>query len=350
MEKLITTSYKPNDVIALMDDATEKVKELSKEEYRNLKKKGIHYSSLLQYEEYPNKLLLSLYNKSLNESGFLVAQMVADLSDRLIDNYGDNLVLISLARAGTPIGVLVKRFIKYKYGFDIPHYTISIIRDIGIDTVAMDYILLKHSIEHYVFLDGWTGKGRIRNELDLYLQDYNIDYKFAVLVDPAGIADICATNTDYVVPSSYLNSIVSGLFSRSILLNDKPKNSLHSAIKYKRYKDKDYTYHFINSIEKHYNKIMSDYNLIEKIPENSKSVGINQLDTLCTKYGSGNIDRIKPGLNETIRAFEKDSVKLLLVNSLYDDSLNDMIELAKNSNVPIIEEEILVYKCCAIVR
>ena len=62
-------------------------------------------------------------------------------SEKILKQKGADVVLVSLARAGTPIGILAKRYIKYKYNLNLPHYTISIIRDKGIDENALKYIL-----------------------------------------------------------------------------------------------------------------------------------------------------------------------------------------------------------------
>ena len=77
----------------------------------------------------------------------------------ILKRHDKNVVLVSLARAGTPIGILAKRYIKQRYNLDLPHYTISIIRDRGIDINAIKYIINKHKDSSKIqFIDGWTGK------------------------------------------------------------------------------------------------------------------------------------------------------------------------------------------------
>ena len=106
----------------------------------------------------------------------------------------DKLVLVSLARAGTPIGVLIKRYLSFKYQINIPHYSISIIRGRGIDETAIDYIFEHHPGAKIQFVDGWTGKGAITNELDEACLNYNathankIDANLAVL---SGSRSLC---------------------------------------------------------------------------------------------------------------------------------------------------------------
>ncbi len=41
---------------------------------------------------------------------------------------GTEAVLVSLARAGTPVGILMRRWARYAHGLDLPHYAVSIVR------------------------------------------------------------------------------------------------------------------------------------------------------------------------------------------------------------------------------
>ena len=47
----------------------------------------------------------------------------------------------------------------------LPHYSVSIIRDRGIDENALHYIYRTHPEGKIQFVDGWTGKGAISIEL-----------------------------------------------------------------------------------------------------------------------------------------------------------------------------------------
>ena len=98
-----------------------------------------------------------------------------------------------------------------------PHYSISIIRDRGIDRPALAHIAARHDPADAVFVDGWTGKGAIAAELKRSLADAPFGFRpfLAVVADPAGRADLAATDEDYLVPSGLLNAIVSGLVSRT---------------------------------------------------------------------------------------------------------------------------------------
>ena len=74
-------------------------------------------------------------------------------------------VLVSLARAGTPVGVLMRRWARHRHGLDLPHYAVSIVRGRGIDANALRWLAAHHDPADVVFVDGWTGKGAITREL-----------------------------------------------------------------------------------------------------------------------------------------------------------------------------------------
>ena len=113
-----------------------------------------------------------------------MAREVVMLAKALINRFGDTpIVLASLVRAGVPLGVMLHHTLR-ALGKTSFHYGISIIRDRGIDEVALSYIEQKHGTEGLVFVDGWTGKGAITGELTAvlgYLQPMMIGLSPSVL-------------------------------------------------------------------------------------------------------------------------------------------------------------------------
>ena len=122
------SSYLKEDVILLLKDITGLVKPQPTEEREKLIQAGKHYSEMLPIEYVPTETYMKVYHEALENYSKPVARAVGILSDKIIKTRGRNVVLVSLARAGIPIGILVKRYIKYKYELDVPHYSISIIR------------------------------------------------------------------------------------------------------------------------------------------------------------------------------------------------------------------------------
>ena len=94
-----------------------------------------------------------------------LAHAVGVVTELVLAERGPDVVLVSLARAGTPVGVLMRRWAAARHGLDLPHYAVSIVRGRGIDAVALRYLAAHHDPARVVFVDGWTGKGAITREL-----------------------------------------------------------------------------------------------------------------------------------------------------------------------------------------
>ena len=157
------SSYSEKDVILLLKDITGLVEPQPTEEREKLIQSGKHYSEMLPIEYVPTKKYMEVYYEALENYSKSVAEAVGRLSDKIIKNRGKDVVLVSLARAGIPIGILVKRYIAFKYNIDVSHYSISIIRGRGIDDNAMKYLLANYKPGQLLFVDGLSGKGAILN-------------------------------------------------------------------------------------------------------------------------------------------------------------------------------------------
>ena len=131
------------------------------------------------------------------------------------------ILLVSLARAGIAAGILLKWYLGTYYHADAAHYAVSIIRGRGIDRNAMRYLLARYEPRRLLFVDGWIGKGAILKELQKEMDAYpGVSPQLAVLADPARVTELYGTREDILIPSSCLNSTVSGLISRTFLRSD----------------------------------------------------------------------------------------------------------------------------------
>lgn len=148
------SSYKEKDVVLLLKDITGLVTPQSTEEREKLIQSGRHYSEMLPIEYVPTEKYMQVYNNALKVFAKANADAVGSLADKVMKARGDDVVLVSLARAGIPVGILLKHYIEFKYKLDVPHYAISIIRDRGIDDNAMKYLLGKYKPEQLLFVDG----------------------------------------------------------------------------------------------------------------------------------------------------------------------------------------------------
>lgn len=342
------SSFLKEDVTLLLKDISGLVEPLSTEEREKKIQSGTHYSEMLPLEYSPTQDYINIFEDSLKIFGQNTADAIARVSDKIVQIKGKNVVIVSLARAGTPLGVLICRYIRKKYGFECPHYSVSIIRGRGIDRNAINYILDRHHAAYIQFVDGWIGKGAIFNELKNELTAFNgIQDSLAVLADPAGLTKLCGTHDDILIPSSCLNCTVCGLISRTFLREDIiGKNEFHGAVYYSNLKGEDRTYDFIDYIEEKFNyQIEPDI----RIPE---SYGIDDVHKLAEKYDISDVNYIKPGIGETTRVLLRRIPWKVVIDERYIDSkeLNHIKQLSIEKNVAIEYVHLNNYKCCGLIK
>lgn len=352
-------TYSKDDVIFLLKDISNLIKEEGNKE-RELKiQSGTHYSEMIPVEYNVSKTYLNLYYEKLEATKEKLAFAVGVMSEKIVKKNGINVVLVSLARAGIPIGILSKRYLKEKYNVNLPHYSISIIRDRGIDINAIDYIVKNHPNSKIQFIDGWTGKGTICKELEKACEDLKLKYNMefdstlAVLADPAGYSGLYGIREDFLIPSACLNSIVSGLISRTVLRKDIiGETDFHGAKYYKELKEYDESIKYIDTIcdcfESQYNKI-DEYmqgwkeDIITKIAD-------EDVNLIKEKYDIKDINFIKPGIGETTRVLLRRIPYKILVKNKSDKSLDHIFILAKEKGVEIEEVPLKGYSCCGIIK
>ena len=340
-------TYKEKDVKILLKDISGLVKPLGTREREKLIQSGRHYSEMLPIEYEPSKKYLQTYFDALKRYSKLTSAAVASVSKKIFADKGKKIVLISLARAGTPIGILIKHYLEQKFACDVTHYTISIIRGVGIDKNAVNFILKRHKPEEIQFVDGWTGKGAIQRELTKAMKDFpQINSGLAVLSDPAGVADKFGTHEDFLIASSCLNSTVSGLLSRTFLRNDIiGAKDFHGAAFYKELAEKDLTYQFIDAIEKNFDDFteISDSN----VEFNS---GLAEVKKIAADFKINDINLIKPSIGEATRVLLRRLPWKILVHSLNDDNLEHLYQLAEEKGVKLEIYPLKNYKACGLIQ
>ncbi|MGN0484209.1 MAG: cysteine protease StiP family protein [Lachnospiraceae bacterium] len=343
------SSYKKEDVEILLKDITGLVKPQPTEEREKLIQSGRHYSEMLPIEYKPTPVYMEAYEHALREYAGVTAQAVGVLADKIIAKKGKEVVLVSLARAGIPIGILVKRYIRKKYHIEVPHYAISIIRDRGIDHNAMRYMLDRHAPKQLQFLDGWIGKGAILKELRQDLKDYpDVSAQLAVVADPAGVTELCGTHEDILIPSSCLNSTVSGLISRTFLREDiiGPQD-FHGAVYYGELADEDLSEQFLTEIEQQF-VLESE----EPAQTAFSDTGLDEVHRIMQDYGVENVNFVKPGIGETTRVLLRRVPWKVLIRpqDMENPMLSHLIRLAKEKNVPIETYPLQHYRTCGMIK
>lgn len=342
-------TYKEEDVTVLLKDITGMVKPQTTEEREREIQNGRHYCEMLPIEYEPTDAYVKTYEDALQRYSFLTAKAVGAVSQKVWKEKGNRLVLVSLARAGTPVGILMKRYIRKKYKIDVPHYTISIIRGKGIDKNAMDHIVSRHEPEGIQFVDGWTGKGAIQRELIKALKDYPlIDDSLAVLSDPAHVAKYYGTHDDFLIASSCLNSTVSGLMSRTFYRKDIiGSTDYHGAVFYKELLDKDVTYDFINAVEDKFDfedDIESGNGIIEES-------AVDEVKKIAKEFEIDDINLVKPSIGEATRVLLRRMPWKVLVKSKNDEEhLGHLYQLAKEKNIEVVEYPLKHYRACGLIK
>ena len=355
--KKLPTSYRDEDAELLLTDITGALPPLAAKEREKLIQSGVHYSELLPEEYEPSPTYFREYENGLKVWAKANAEAVQTVAEAIWAEKGKNAVLVSLARAGTPVGVLIKRYIRRKYGVSLPHYSISIIVGRGIDRRALEYIFARHSADGIQFIDGWTGKGMItktlRSALEQLLPDeYGIDREqfermceIAVLADPAGLCRLCGTHDDLFIPCACLNSVVSGLFSRTVLKNGiiQP-DEFHGAVYFGELAAVDRTYQFIEAIERE-----MTYES-RKLPEMKNGSGLAETERIAAAFGVTDIKLVKPGIGETTRVLLRRIPEIILLKDINSPLTRHIVELAREKGVDVREYPLENYCACGIIK
>ena len=314
-----------------------------------------HYSEMLSQEPEPTQAHLDIFNQALHKEGDRLAKEVNLLAHSLHHEFKDEpIVLISLVRAGVPLGVMLQRALK-DIGAESYHYGISIIRDRGIDEVALNWIEAKHGTKGIVFVDGWTGKGAITQELQRSLAHrdvYHDNIKLVVLADPCGSAWLTASNDDWLIPFGIMGAPVSGLVSRSIWSDE----GLHGCVQCDHLKEYECSQYLVDCVDQHRQKladiaiepIVMDHDLQAQLNQQSKDVVAH----LAEVYQISNINRIKPGIAEATRAVLRRVPDHVLVQRMDDPDVALLVHLAQSKNVTITEvgDQIGNYRAVTIIK
>lgn len=350
-DNLVTSSYSPDDVTILLQDLKGKVPVLDTKEREKLNQSGVHYSEMLPVEYVPSNEYLKVYENALKSQGKQTAQAVINLAHKILNTKtSKEIVLVSLARAGTPVGILLKRYLTKYCNCNVSHYTISIIRGKGIDIAAMNYILSKHNAESIVFVDGWVGKGAINRVLAEAVAKLNVadlSPELAVLSDPAYETNLYGTRDDFLIPSACLNSTVSGLISRTVKLKRMSDDEYHGAIYYVENKEHDLSNTFLDEIESYFRDLKPD-NINVAL---STTKGIDEVKKIASEFNINDINKIKPGVGETIRVLLRRVPDVILIKPNANPKfIEPIIRLAKEKNVPIKEYPLTGYNTCGIIK
>ncbi|MCW2538949.1 MAG: hypothetical protein JWN95_674 [Frankiales bacterium] len=361
-------SYAADEVLWLLKDLSDVDLEAPTEEREEaIQTRGAHYASSLPIEYQPSAEYQQLYRNALRRSSVQVAHAVGVVAELVLAERGPSAVLVSLARAGTPVGILIRRWIARLHGIELPHYAASIVRGRGIDMTALRYLAARHDPSGIVFVDGWTGKGAIARELAVAVRQANtalrlsagaeFSAELAVLADTGACVRLFGTREDYLIPSACLNSTVSGLVSRTVL-NDSlvGPSDFHGAKFYRHLEDADLSNSFLAAISVRFGEVqgavsqtMAD-RAAGRILTEPTWQGWRMVEELGRRYGIDEVNLIKPGVGETTRVLLRRMPWKVLMRPDRVAELEHVIVLARQRGVDVELVDDLTYSCVGLIH
>ncbi|MEE2030561.1 cysteine protease StiP family protein [Rhodococcus chondri] len=354
-------SYAPDEVTWLLKDLSHVDLEgdIAAREAR-IQSGLAHYAESLPVEYQPDAAYRELFDKALASTSTRLAQAVGTVTELLLAERGTDLTLVSLARAGTPIGILIRRWAQHHHGLDLPHYAVSIVRGRGIDSAALDYITTHHDPRTVVFVDGWTGKGAIARELSAALAEYTaaggpvLSDDLAVLADPGHCVRTFGTRDDFLIASACLNSTVSGLVSRTVL-NDEliAPGEFHGAKFYGELADDDVSGTLLDTVTAEFDGRDLASARAHAIRDSDRTptwAGWESVEKIRLRYGISSVNFVKPGVGETTRVLLRRVPWKVLVRDVHADEHAHIRMLAAARNVPVEEVPDLAYSCMGLIK
>lgn len=351
-------SYRAQDVQFLLKPLALQEFVSVDEKERRIQSGQRHYSEMLSPEELPSESYLRVFRAACEAN---LERMAADclrLAALIAARRGGAITLVSLARAGTPVGVVLKHVLAQVFGREASHYSVSIIRDRGIDRVALAHILAQgHAAESIVFVDGWTGKGVISRELEQAVAACNashgcaIDGGLHVLSDLAGTAACAASGDDYLIPSSILNATVSGLVSRSILNHLVGPGDFHGCVYYAQFAPQDQSRSFADSL-----LAAALARAAQGVPaavplDRARAAAVSRqyMADAQRRHGIADANLIKPGIGEATRVLLRRVPRLLILRAAGGADVAHLELLAREKNVPVEIDPGLPYHAVSLI-
>ncbi|MBW8483474.1 cysteine protease StiP family protein [Actinomadura sp. PM05-2] len=351
-------SYAADDVTWLLTDLSGARLEAPTEEREAAIQAGrAHYAESLPVEYQPGPAYQRLFHDALAASAERLAHATGLITELVLAERGPDAVLVSLARAGTPVGVLVRRWARFAHGLDLPHYAVSIVRGRGIDTVALDHLAARHDPSRAMFVDGWTGKGAITRELAAAVAGTGFPADLAVLADPGHCTPLHGTRDDFLIPSACLNSTVSGLVSRTVLNADLiGPGDFHGAKFYAELAGADVSNLFLDTVCARFGDVA------ERVAKDAPALlaadrapdwsGWEAVRRVGAAHGVDDLNLVKPGVGETTRVLLRRVPWKILARADAGADLAHIRLLAEERGVPVVEvaPDDLPYACVGLIH
>lgn len=375
-------SYDADDVCFLLKPVRLPLTPLVEKE-RLIQSRTRHYSEMLSPESLPSAEYLQLFHEAHSRHKTRLARDVIRLAQRIAERLSGPITLVSLARAGTPIGALVKRVLQRQFSRSASHYSISLIRDRGIDVIALRFLLRSHRPESVVFVDGWTGKGVMSRELQAAVNAFQVtdgvslNAGLHVIADLSGTAAEAATAEDYLIPCSLLGATISGLVSRSILNAEVVgPDDFHGCVYNGEIADHDLSRWFLDDLTAEIERQLMTSPLVCRVSDDGRESlsNVNAKSSSCSvrtdserqqqrarsqqlladvaaRFHVQDPNHVKPGIGEATRVLLRRVPSLLLLRSSEDvEDVRHLRELANRRMVPVVVDPELPYHAVALIH
>lgn len=354
-EGCIQGSYAAEDVTFLLKPVALAPLAVDEKE-RRIQSGEAHYSEMISEERRPDDRYMAIYRQALARHAVRIGREIAAVAEQLRQRIAlgvlpGEVTLCSLVRAGIPYGVLLHRALCH-LGIDSRHYGVSIIRDRGLDTVAMAHVCQTRDPAGVLFVDGWTGKGAIAGELHRAWQGMQgAEPTLVVLADPSGHASVSGSFEDWLIPSGILGANVSGLISRSILNAAViGPGDYHGAIPVQHLADLDQSRAFVDAVFAHVRQQLPAGSAAARAPVDRAAWEQQQaadqatraqlraqaagcVTAIMERFAVTNPNRIKPGIAEATRAVLRRKPRRVFLRDAADPDLAALIHLCRQDGV-----------------
>ena len=351
----LSGSYAPSDVTFLLKPLKLEPTPIAQKEHY-IQSGAKHYSEMISRERAPSGAYWRVFDEAMARNLERFSQHLLDLATYLDEvTPSGEIVLVSLARAGTPVGVALTRLLRSRFNREVQHYSVSIIRDRGIDANALRFILEHHEEGRIHFLDGWTGKGVIAGELQASVTDFNAAHNTNLPTQLLAVSDLCgsaahsATTRDYLIPSAILGGVVSGLVSRSILNEQIGEDDCHGCVLWDELAPFDRSRWFVERVEAVSRSLSPGEIRLEPDIDLFKTRR-QYLDTLKEQHGIEDENLIKPGIGEATRVLLRRTPALVILRDVQHPDIAHLRVLAEEKGVHIEEDSAMPYEALSLIR
>lgn len=351
-------SYAPEDITFLLRKTVIELTPVAEKEVW-LQSGQRHYSEMLSEESVPTPEHMGIYAEALQDGKARLARETLALAAAIAaqPDAGGPIGLVSLVRAGCPLGVLLRRALT-RMGRDVRHFGVSIIRDRGLDHAALSLVERECPPENIYFVDGWTGKGAISGELTRTLATRpgyaQRPPRLTVLADLCGTSWLAASCEDWLIPFGLLGAPVAGLISRSLWADD----GLHKCMLWESLRHVDQTRAFVDTVSALWtDDMLAEAQRHPAVADPAQYAALRRqsgelVARLMRRFAIDAANRIKPGIAEATRALLRRVPEHVLVSRRADPDVRLLLGLAARHGIPVEEggDAILPYKAVTIIR